>query len=149
MGFGQLLATLFFAANFLTYEPYYMWPAIICAVPYGMRTVMFFTMVYSDESQDSINRYYQELKYTTYAIAVGALSNIGLKWAEWQHAPVWMLVFWTIIFTLNHYHGAVVMEWGSITDDGSFYSPFSTVSSARVNNTIKGKRVSGAASKLA
>ena len=133
MGFGQLLAALFFMANFLTFEAYYMWPALLCASAYANRAFYFFKMVYSDESDDSVNRYYKELKWTTYFLAAGALASIFLKWTEWQHAPVWMIINWSIIFALNHYHGATVLEWGSVTDDGSFYSPFSTISAARTN----------------
>ena len=128
MGFGQVLATLYFIASTLQLGGFtaYTLPTAFIALSFGGRAFNFFyNMIYEAEREwDNSARYYQEFKFTTPAIFLGFLANTVLSYLEWGVVPAWSLMFWTFFFTLNHYHAMTVKEFANVTDEYGFYSPF-------------------------
>ena len=126
MGWGQFLATLYFLALFLTWEPYYYPAYFIGFMAYYWRAYHFFKMVYLDESDESKFAYYREFKYTTPGIIVCFLWEAGLRYAEWGVFPTWDVIFYGILLGLSYHSAQVVKSWGQVTDDNSFWIPYTS-----------------------
>ena len=128
MGFGQVLAALYWIAITLSLEGFnaYTLPCALIAGGFSARTFYFFySMAYEVSTvYDNTARYYQEFKYTIAGIIVGFLTNTALSYLEWGVLPVWSLIFWTFFFTIDYYNAMTVKEYGEITDDEGYYNPF-------------------------
>ena len=117
---------VYFLANFLTFEPYYMWVNAVAAFSYFWKMYFFFKMVYDNESQDTIDTFYAESKYTVPLGYPAAIAMIGLKYSEWGVLPVYTILGWGGLLYLEYYNYTVIKEWGNSTDTSGYFD-FTTV----------------------
>ena len=146
MGFGNTLMFIYFLANFLTFEPYYMWINAVVAFSYFWKMYFFFKMVYADETQDSIDLYYEDYKWGVPLLYPSALIMIVLKYFEWGVLPVYQILGWGVLLYLNYYNFTVLKDWGNVDDDTSFFTlpNRSTVSDRKPTSRGTPKKVQSA-----
>ena len=123
MGWGQTLATIYFLALFLEQEPYYMYSYLMATVAFAARAYGFFSMVYADESNDSVTAYYEMIKNTMPLIYLAFLIEAGVLYAEWSVFPTYATIFYGMIIGLSYHGSSVLLTWKSLTDSGSFWTP--------------------------
>ena len=83
-----------------------MWVDFGLALAYAFRTLGFFLTIYGDGRFTSRfeYEYFEIFGYTTTLLLVGAIADITLKWVEWQHPPVWSMIFYGVFIAMNHYN---------------------------------------------
>ena len=100
IGSSQLLAFAYFLARFTCFVKYYWTVDFIFMIAYLLRVLAYFNAHLKKRNLESRRIYWTVQAGSSVALAIGALSLVSMKWAEWQHFPTWPFINWFVFLAM-------------------------------------------------